>query len=219
MSSQPPPFPSTPSHGGTARDAERSNPLGTAALIVGIVAFVGAFIPLFGYLAVLIALVGIVLGTIALLRSRRRKGAAITGTVLSVIGFALSIVLSVVYTFVFFGALIGAATDSLETGEASLIYQVDGTGSDVDITYTTSSGDVQSTQQVTSQELPFEEEFVVGYGGADTYASYTLTAVNGADGGDVTCRILLDGRVLVEKTATGSYNTASCTASGSQLLE
>lgn len=214
-----PPVPPVPSRANTT-PAKPRNRFGTASLIAGIVAFVGAFIPVFDYVAVFIALAGIVVGVIGLFLAGRPKRAAIAGTIISFVALILSIVMAIVYTFLFFGHLIGAATNTDRLGDdVSLIYQVDGTGSDVDITYSSYAGDIETTKQVTGQVLPFEDEFEVATGGAATYNSYTLTAVNGAEGGDVICRIILDGKVLTEQTATGAYATASCTASGTQLLD
>lgn len=224
MSYQPPPYqpapqtppgPAIPASGGRAR-----NRFGLAALIAGIVAFVGAFIPVFNFLAVLIALAAVVLGIIGIIRTGP-KGSAVAGAVLGFIALVLSSILAIVYTVLFFGHLIGASTgtDELDGSEIPLVYQVDGTGSDVDITYTVSADGVETTEQVTSQRLPFEEDFDVAFGGADTYASYTLTAVNGADDGTVICRIILDGRILVEQESSGAYATASCTANASELLD
>ena len=210
---QPPPPLAQPS-------SKPRNGLGLAALIVGIVAFVGAFIPLFNYAAGFIAVVGIVLGIIALVLARRPKGAAITGLVLSVLALILSVVLAIVYTFVFFGGLAQTIDQQLdENAEVDLIYQVDGTAPSATISYTTYTGGISATQEHASERLPFEQDLDVTIGGASTYNSYTLTATSGPEGGDVTCRIILDGKLLIEQTSTGAYATASCTASGTELLE
>ncbi|MFB2556163.1 MmpS family transport accessory protein [Herbiconiux liangxiaofengii] len=209
---KPPASPTAPAAG-----APR-NRFGTASLILGIVAFVGAFIPIFNYVAVFAALAGIVVGIIGLVLARRPKRAALAGAIISFVALILSVVLAIVYTLVFFGQLIGATADQVR-GDKSLVYQVDGKGSDVDITYSSSAGGISTTKQLTGQSLPFEEELEVGFTGADTYNSYTITAVNGAEGGDVICRIVIDGIVLTEQTATGAYATASCTASPAELIE
>ncbi len=229
MSYSPPPaYPTPPQQAPAAGGPKRRNTFGLVALILAIVAFVGAFIPFFNYVAGLIALVALVLGVIGLFIVGRAKGTAIAGLIIGFVALLISIVLAIVYTFVFFGNLAntigtggsGADGSSIDgsTREISLVYQVDGTGSDVTVSYTTYSGDVTATQQQTGQSLPFEQEYTVGTGGAATYNSYTLTATNGADEGDVTCRIILDGQVVVEQTSTGAYATASCTASGTQIL-
>ncbi|QJU53163.1 hypothetical protein SCB71_07690 [Herbiconiux sp. KACC 21604] len=197
----------------------KRNGLGVAALILGIVAFVGAFIPLFNYLALLIALAAVIVGVIAAI-SGRGRGLGVAGSIIGFVALLAAIVMAVVYTFVFFGSLVSTALydSGLTYDTVPLVYEVDGTGTDVDITYTVSIGGALTTQQALAQDLPFENSLDVPFGGADSYASYTLTAVNGADGGDVTCRVTLDGEVIAEETASGAYATASCTGSAAELL-
>ncbi|TAJ46859.1 MAG: DUF4190 domain-containing protein [Herbiconiux sp.] len=230
MSYSPPPaYPTTPQPVPPPGSPKRRNTFGLVALILAIVAFVGAFIPFFNYVAGLIALVALVLGIIALFIKGRGRGTAIAGLIIGFIALLVAIVLAIVYTFVFFGNLatsIGSGSGSGSSGtgidgstrQISLIYQVGGTGSDVSVSYTTYADGISATQQQTGQTLPFEQEYTVGTGGAATYNSYTLTATNGAVDGDVTCRIILDGTVVAEQTSTGSYSTASCTASGTAIL-
>ncbi|MGA1838252.1 MmpS family transport accessory protein [Herbiconiux sp. 11R-BC] len=228
MSSSPPPAfppvppvpPQFPPPGPAASGVAGPNGWGLAALIVGAVAFVGAFIPFVNYAMPVLAVVGMVLGIVALVLRGRRKGSAIAGLVLSGVALVLSIVLAIVYTVVFFGHLVSSAQNAvpLDGTPVALVYQVDGTGSEVDISYAAYDSGYSVTRQETAQSLPFEKDYSVSLGGAATYDTYTITAVNGASGGDVTCRILLDGQVLIEQTSTGAYATASCTASATQLL-
>ena len=214
--SPPPPYQPAP----TGPAPKRGNGLGLAALILGIAAFVGAFIPFVNYISGVIAFVGLVLGIIAVVLKARRRAAAIAGIILSAVALVLSIILAVFYTAWLFGSIAEGIRQGQDgaTGQTSLIYQVDGTGSDVDISYSAYTDGISTTQQSTGQALPFEQEYVVSTGGAATYNSYTITATNGAAEGDVTCRIILDGKVLTEQTSTGPYSTASCTASGTELL-
>lgn len=227
MSYSPPPaYPTTPQPVPPSGGPKRRNTFGLVGLILAVVAFVGAFIPFFNYVAGLIALVALVLGVIALFLKGRGKGTAIAALIIGFVALLVAIVLAIVYTFIFFGNLatsIGTGSGSStgidgSTRQVSLIYQVDGTGSDVTVSYTTYSGDVTATQQQTGQSLPFEEDLTVGTGGAATYNSYTVTATNGAADGDITCRIILDGTVVAEQTSAGAYSTASCTASGTEIL-
>lgn len=87
------------------------NGMGTAALVIGILAFVGAFIPFVNYGSGLLAVVGAVLGAIALTRKTKAKRAALAGLVISVIALILSIILAVVYT----ASFVKAVDDSLGT--------------------------------------------------------------------------------------------------------
>ncbi|MCS5733103.1 DUF4190 domain-containing protein [Herbiconiux daphne] len=104
---QPPQYagpPSTPPPAG--------NGLAIAAVIVGGVAFIGAFIPFLNWGVWFVALVGLVLGIIALVRKSRSKGLALTGTILSGVALILSIVLAVVYTVIFFAAAVNDAAEN-----------------------------------------------------------------------------------------------------------
>lgn len=85
--------------------APQGNGLGLAALIIGILALIGAFIPFVNFVSGLLALVGLVLGVIALFRKGRPKGKAIAGTILSAIAMVLSIILANTYTAGFVNAV------------------------------------------------------------------------------------------------------------------
>jgi len=86
----------------------RGKGLAIAALVVGIVAFLGAFIPFVNYVVFVPAVVAIVLGVIALVRRSAGRPMAWTGLVLGAVGLVLSIVLAVVYT----NALVAAVDES-----------------------------------------------------------------------------------------------------------
>ena len=225
MSYSPPPPPYQPAplpagFGAGPSGAKRANGLGIASLVIGIVAFLGSFVPFLDYATGPLAFVGLVLGVVALFLAGRAKGAAVAGVVLSLVGLVTSIILAIVYTFVFFGVQAHSNPALVVPSDSvPLVYQVDGTGSDATITYTTYTDDIPGTEQLMNQSLPFEEDLTAKIGAQYTYNSYTLTVTNGASDGDVTCRIILDGKVLEEQTSAGAYSTASCTASGTQLLE
>lgn len=75
--------------------------LGLTSLILGIIAFIGAFIPFINYGSGLVALVGLILGVVVLFQKNRSKKSAIAGVITSTIALILSIVLAVVYTAAF----------------------------------------------------------------------------------------------------------------------
>ncbi|PPF53213.1 DUF4190 domain-containing protein, partial [Clavibacter michiganensis] len=85
--------------------------LAIAALVVGIAAVLGAFIPFLNYVTAIPALVAVVLGIVSLARRMDGKSLALTGLILGAVGFVLSIVLALVYTFAF----VGSVTEALET--------------------------------------------------------------------------------------------------------
>ncbi|MFI8631301.1 DUF2510 domain-containing protein [Microbacterium sp. NPDC077663] len=65
--------------------------LAVAALVLGIAAFLSAWIP---FLGLIIALVGAIIGVLALVR-RQRKALAVTGTVLSGLGLAWALIVTI----------------------------------------------------------------------------------------------------------------------------
>ena len=71
------------------------NGLGVAALIFGIIALLGAWIPLVNIVSVVLAIVGIVVGIMALRRVKRgeatNRGMSLTGLVLSVVALLLAV--------------------------------------------------------------------------------------------------------------------------------
>ncbi|MET0713401.1 MAG: DUF4190 domain-containing protein [Mycetocola sp.] len=89
----------------SAPPAISGNGLGLAALIVGIFALLGAFIPFVNYVSGVLAVVGIILGIIAVTRKNKPKKAGLSGLIVSVIALILSIVLAFAYTAGFVAAV------------------------------------------------------------------------------------------------------------------
>jgi hypothetical protein len=94
---------------------ERTNGLAVTALILGAIAFVLAFIPFANFFGAFLALVGLVLGAVAIFQQRASKPLAITGTALSFIAGILAIIMIVVYT----AAFVTAVNDSASNPVAS----------------------------------------------------------------------------------------------------
>jgi hypothetical protein len=95
----------------------KSNGLGLAALIIGIVAAVFSFIPLIQYVMGFVAFVGLVLGVVALFLKGRKKVVAIVGTIVSLIALILSFVLSAAYTQSFVDGFTAAVEESAPNAE------------------------------------------------------------------------------------------------------
>lgn len=112
------PQPSTPppadaAASSTAQQSERSGKgLGIAALIIGIVAFLGFAIPVLNVLSALLAIVGLVLGILAL-RKASAKGVPLSGVILSGLALLLSVIFIVVYAVGF-----GAALNEAQNGSS-----------------------------------------------------------------------------------------------------
>lgn len=80
--------------------------MGIAALIIGIVSAILAFIPLCGYIAFVPALVGLALGIVDIIQKSKKNESKVMGIV-GVITNAVAIVIIIVWTLVF--AVAGAA--------------------------------------------------------------------------------------------------------------
>ncbi|GGL19777.1 MmpS family transport accessory protein [Nocardia jinanensis] len=106
------------------------------------------------------------------------------------------------------GCLAVVAGVSDEVGDRSgpavtVTYRVEGTGDDVSITYL--DNDLGMAGE-TAAALPWRREVTIdGFG-----TMVSLTAINDADGGEVTCRILVGDRIVSEQTSTGPYASAGC---------
>jgi hypothetical protein len=99
----PPPYgtgaPGYPPYPGGPRMPTRPQGLAITALVIGIAAFLSAWIP---FLGAVIALVGLVFGVLALIK-RQPKGLAVTGTVLSGLATVWSIIVVVSLAAVWWG--------------------------------------------------------------------------------------------------------------------
>ncbi|WP_251439052.1 MmpS family transport accessory protein [Microbacterium sp. USTB-Y] len=206
--------------------------LGIAALILGIVALVGAVIPFLNYVAWVVGVVGLILGIIALVQKNRRKGVAVAGTIVSGVAIILSIVLAIVYTVAFASAVSSAVDSAASTmpssapqpsadstssapvgGESTIVYEITGTIPGATITYSTlDNGSVQSAT-ASGQALPWTKTLTVKNDGLLDANVFSVSVVGGADSGDIGCKITVDGKVVSEQTASGQFAVASCTAS------
>lgn len=94
----------------------RVNGLGIAALAVGGVGLLLAFVPFVGAFGGLLGFVGLVLGIIGLVLKGRKKGLAIAGTIVSGVALIASIVMVIVYTSVFVNSVNDSIEESLPQG-------------------------------------------------------------------------------------------------------
>ena len=91
-----------------------------------------------------------------------------------------------------------------------VVYEVIGSGTAGNVTYMKEGF---SQEQQTSAKLPWRKELQfkdeVG-----AFAPLSLVAQNGAKGGDITCRITVDGEVVGESTSNGQYAVVTCNGNG-----
>jgi len=80
----------------SASVSPRFKRVGVASLIVGILAILGAAIPLVNIISGILAIGGLILGIISLTRAGARTGPAIAGTVISSVALVISIITTVI---------------------------------------------------------------------------------------------------------------------------
>lgn len=191
---------------------KRGNGFGITAIILGSVAFVGSFIPFLNYGTGFLAFLGLVFGVIGLILKGRRRGAAITGSIISAVALILSIVLAITYT----AGMVNAVNDSIKSDTVkanktiTLVYDVTGDSTDSSITYSTWNNGNSGSEDANNQTLPFEKTLTVKQGGTFDFNSYSLIASSGQTGTTISCKITLDGKVVSQHTASGSFATATC---------
>lgn len=193
---------------------KRANGLGIASLILGILAFVGSFIPFLNYGTGFLAALGLVLGIVGLFLRDRAKGMAIAGTILNATALVLSIILAVVYTASFATSVSSSmASDSAAAAKPEAVaYSVTGAAKSADIIYDDNSG---GSQQVTGTKLPWKTAFTTKTGGSFDFKTLNVIATNGADDkGTITCSISIAGKVVQTKSSKGAFASVTCDASG-----
>ena len=83
-------------------------------------------------------------------------------------------------------------------------YEVDGAAAATNVTYMFDHGQEQDTKVT----LPWSKEFTAGQG----FQVFVVNAQN-AGTGSISCRILVDGTVITEKTSNGQYAVVLCSGS------
>ncbi len=104
----------------------------------------------------------------------------------------------------------GAAEPEPASSGSLVVYEVIGKGTAGNVTYMKEGF---SQEQQTNAKLPFKKELQfkdkVG-----SLAPLSLVAQNGGSGGDITCRITVDGEVVGESTSSGQYAVVTCNGNG-----
>ncbi|MBV9844145.1 MAG: DUF4190 domain-containing protein [Kutzneria sp.] len=200
----PPPPPGQPyPYGG--QSTQPRNGLGTAGFVVGLIGFLLSLIPVIGLAAWPLVVVGLVLSIIGLNRAVKgvanNKALTIAGLVLSILGLLACIAYTVV-TLVVGKKVVDEANKTV-----TISYEVTGDAPDADVTYTTFSNNNPDPKQESHVTLPWHrDEQATGLvkGGS-------LSASTGEQGGTVTCKLTIDGKVAKTNTVTSTFQTATCT--------
>ena len=105
------------------------------------------------------------------------------------------------------GAPIGEVESTSEG--RTITYQVESNGPTGSVTWATFDNGSTGTSQDTAAAFPWSSDVVVDDGLFAT-AIYSLVAQADASATTITCRVLVDGVVATEQTATGAYAVATC---------
>lgn len=174
------------------------NKIGTAGFFLGLIGLVLAPILVTRIVAWPLVVAGLILSVIGISRARKanatKKGLSIAGVVLSALGLTICLMWTVVFD------------DVVEEMQrvAQFSYEVTGDAQDVAISY---GGEPLKTTTDTAPALPWRAD-----GQANgLFKGGKLTATAGPDGGSVTCKIILDGKVISTNTASGAGGVATCT--------
>ncbi|MBB4688616.1 DUF4190 domain-containing protein [Amycolatopsis jiangsuensis] len=180
------------------------NGLGTAGFVLGLLGLIFSFIPIIGVVAWPLVILGIVFAAVGLTRIRAgkatNKGMAIAGLVLSVLG----LVIAIVWTAVFAKAVDDVNTEANRA--VTVHYEVTGTAKDASVTYTTLGDGGSSVSQEQPKTLPWTKDLTA----KGLLKGGSLTVTTGMSGGEVTCKVVVDGKEAKTSTASGNFATASC---------
>ncbi len=187
----------------TAAPTQPHNGLGTAGFVVGLVGLILSPLPFIGILAWPLVVLGVIFSAVGISRVKARKatnkGLSVAGLVLSVLGVVVSVAMYLVYD--------QAAKEVTEeiNRRVHITYRVTGDAPEVTFSYTTYGASTSSaTEDVT--ELPWEKTTEA----SGLVKGGSLSVTLGAEGGTVECTVIVDGREARTATASGAYNTASC---------
>jgi hypothetical protein len=179
------------------------NGLGTAGFVLGLIGLLFAPIPIVGIIAWPLTILGLIFSLVGYSRARSgrasNKGLSLTGFILSIIGLVICILWAVVFS--------KAASDVSKQANktVTISYDAGGDAKGALVTYSTFSGGgtSQGQEQVT---LPWHKDVqATGLGHAGV-----LSVTAGIDGGAVSCKVTVDGKIAKSATASGPGSSATC---------
>lgn len=181
----------------------QGNGLGTAGFVVGLIGLLFSFIPVIGVIAWPLVILGIVFAAVGIAKSSGgragNRGLAVAGLVLSLVGLLICVLWAVAWD---------NAVDEVKeeaAREIVVVYEVSGTATGVDVTYTT-FGDTLTTDQETAATLPWTKEVTT----SGLLKGGSLMVMTAESGGEVTCTVTVDGEKTRTATASGPFAIATC---------
>ncbi|HKS46054.1 MAG TPA: DUF4190 domain-containing protein [Amycolatopsis sp.] len=175
------------------------NGFGLTGFALGLLGLIFSVIPLLGVVAWPLLILGIVFAGIGLARARRKpsdRSLAIAGLVLSVVGLLVCVA-----WLAGLARLIGNPA-----GDMTFVrYDVSGTAHAGTITYSAfGEGENATSREYTM--LPWSKDIQI----KGLLEGSSLTITTGADGGTVTCKVVVNGTEIKQSTASGPFATAVC---------
>jgi hypothetical protein len=189
--------------------------MGTAALVLGILAIVLAFIPILGFVSYPLAILGILFGLVGLRRVKKgvanNRGVALTGLIASIVGFVLVIISTVTYV-----SALNAGVQSMDAAinaPHNVTYQASSTnGGELVVGYSQAGGTASAVSVASPWSLDATVNGSIAILSVSTSPSFEdPNATNG-----VTCSIVDrdSGRTLVTNSVPAAQAASvSCNAS------
>lgn len=219
----PPPDPAAPPSAAPARMRGRNEAAWTA-VVLAVLALVGALVPVLDLITGLLAVGGAVFGILALTRGRRRNSRPLAITGLALNGVALTVWVIAITTLV--GLVLDTYPPSAPEGAASreptapampeivhpVTLTVELTGTVPQVRAIWLGGLNREYRDVPAEALPLTQEHDVYLTDEAFFAGdyFSVIAALDAAGGTVTCRVRAGDRVLAEDTASGRDEAATC---------
>lgn len=199
----------------TAPSAPADRPMnipGLIALIVSILAFVMAVVPVLSFLAWLPAVTAIVFAIVGLVVKNRPRAMAGIGLGVAILALIVGIIVSIVTTLGAVATGIDAVVEEQQAEAAEILevtFEVTGTTpANVSYSYEDANGvDIsESTDDVT---LPFSLDVQVPRG--DFSLNYFSLSATSTVEGEIACTLSINGEVVAQDSSSGSFNLVSCT--------
>ena len=188
----------------TPQAAPPRNGLGTTGFVLGLLGLVISPIPFVGLVAWPLVVLGLIFSLVGLSRVRKggatNKGLVIAGVIVSVLG----LIVSVLWTAVISKAVTDVKDQA--TQHHSVVYEISGDAKTADVEYTTFGEHTLLIDGEAGAPLPWTKT-VEATGFLDG-AQFKATA--DGQGGSVTCKVTVDGKVTKTATASGPGAVAAC---------
>lgn len=104
------------------------------------------------------------------------------------------------------GAPAAPAAETAAAAGHTVTYQVTGPAKASNVTYTKEGFQME---QVSSAKLPWSKDLTFK-DDVSAFSGLSLVAQNGGTSGDITCKILVDGKEVASSTSSGAYAVVTC---------